>query len=949
MSKEEALELIKKAAETGATELSLYGQDLTKLPSELFQLTKLTELELGLNQLSSLPPQLFQLRNLTKLYLSHNRLSSLPSGILQLTQLKELNLYGNQFSSLPPELFQLTQLTLLGLGGNLLSSLPPKLFRLTNLTSLNLGSLGLTELPLELFQLKKLASLNLYGNKLSSLPPQLFQQTNLTELNLGGLGLTELPPELFQLKKLASLNLYGNQLSSLPPELFQLPNLTSLNLGGLGLAELPPELFQLKKLTKLDLYGNQLSSLPPELFQLIHLTALNLGGLGLAKLPSELFQLTNLQKLYLVDNRLSSLPPELGLLTKLTLLHLGSNQLSSLPPELFQLTNLTELVLFNNQLSCIPSELILLTNLKGLILDGNLLSSLPPELVQLPRLSRFKVYRNPLVNPPVELAEQGIEAVREYFSSIKEGSQELAEVKIILIGEGASGKTSLTRLLCEDHFNPQEPMTHGIRINEWTAANRSRKIRCNIWDFGGQEIMQATHQFFLSRRSLYILVLDGRKDEKPEHWLRYIETFGGGSPVFVVLNRYDVHPGFDVDRIALQRKFPFIKGFYQTSCYTGYGIEDFTHALREALDNVPMTKNQWPLSWFRAKALLEQGNEPRILCKQFEDICLKAGVRGETSRNVLLDFLHDLGKVIHFKGFELDENHVLTPKWVTGAVYKIINAEPITASKGLLKLDDLKEIMRWKEGEEFKYWPADYVFIISLMKKFELCYELNEKEVLIPQLLGVSEPSFKFDYSNALRFELRYEDFFPPSIMPRFIVKRHQEINDGLRWRTGVVLANPMLDATAVVRADNEAKRIQIMVTGKDSKLFLALICLTFRELHAGIEGLKVSERIPLPDQPALSVAYKTLLNYAEKKLETIIPEGTEKAYSVQELLNGVRIESAGDREKVLAMVKADSKEGGLRWLIKKTNRYVEGNIELFGLKINYPNITEDLLEWLRK
>ena len=35
-----------------------------------------------------------------------------------------------------------------------------------------------------------------------------------------------------------------------------------------------------------------------------------------------------------------------------------------------------------------------------------------------------------------------------------------------------------------------------------------------MWDFGGQEIYHATHQFFLTRRSLYVLVDDTRKDDK---------------------------------------------------------------------------------------------------------------------------------------------------------------------------------------------------------------------------------------------------------------------------------------------------------------------------------------------------------------------------------------------------------------------------------------------------
>jgi hypothetical protein len=79
----------------------------------------------------------------------------------------------------------------------------------------------------------------------------------------------------------------------------------------------------------------------------------------------------------------------------------------------------------------------------------------------------------------------------------------------------------------------------------------------------------------------------------------------------------------------------------------------------------------------------------------------------------------------------------------------------------------------------------------------DLLRRQEDDEVLIPQLLPVSEPSFAFEEQGALRLTLHYEDFFLLSIMPRFIVKRHQEIKDKLRWRTGVVLAHPLLDATA--------------------------------------------------------------------------------------------------------------------------------------------------------
>ncbi|MCW5213517.1 hypothetical protein VU04_11485, partial [Desulfobulbus sp. TB] len=538
---------------------------------------------------------------------------------------------------------------------------------------------------------------------------------------------------------------------------------------------------------------------------------------------------------------------------------------------------------------------------------------------QLPKLETLWLYGNPLTSPPPEIAEQGIDAIREYFASVEEGEQALAEVKVIFLGEGASGKTSLTRCLLGEQFNQCEEITHGIRINDWILKTDKLNLRCHLWDFGGQEIMHATHQFFLSRRSLYVLVMDGRRDERPEYWLRYIESFGGGSPVLVVLNKYDINPGFDLNRPFLKNKYPFIIDFYRTSCRTGNGIQPFRQALEEELGKLPLTRIKWPASWFRAKAQLEQMNDPCISYEACKTLCREAGVKGEISRKVLVDFLHDLGIVIHFTEFDLADNHVLDPKWVTEAVYKIINAPSIADRKGLFRKDDLREILRYEEGDSYRYRWHDHGYFIKLMKKFELCYESAADEVLIPQLLAVSEPSFTFDEQHALHFILAYQNFLPPSIMPRFIVKRHQEIKDELRWRTGVVLEHPLLDAEAVVRVDNEARQIHIAVTGRERKVYLALIWLSLREIHAGFEGLKVSERIPLLDGPARSVDYETLLTCAEEGIEKYVPEGSKKAYSIKELLAVVHPENQSESEKMQEM-------------LQRYERRVKNNPSFFGL-----------------
>jgi small GTP-binding protein len=181
----------------------------------------------------------------------------------------------------------------------------------------------------------------------------------------------------------------------------------------------------------------------------------------------------------------------------------------------------------------LPAEIGKLKNLTMLDLTENQLKTLPAEIGKLTSLTTLYLSENPLESPPPER----IEAIRSYFKSLEAERRALNEVKVLLVGDGGAGKTSLVKQLLGEEFDKHELQTHGINI-------RDRKVEdllVHFWDFGGQEIMHATHQFFLSKRSLYILVLDGRRDEKTEYWLKHIESFGGDSPILVVLNKIDKH------------------------------------------------------------------------------------------------------------------------------------------------------------------------------------------------------------------------------------------------------------------------------------------------------------------------------------------------------------------------------------------------------------------------
>ncbi len=315
------------------------------------------------------------------------------------------------------------------------------------------------------------------------------------------------------------------------------------------------------KATALDLSNGGITELPPKLFQLTSLTTLNLSQNCLAVLPSGICQLTNLTALYLGGNQLTKLPPEICQLTKLVRLSLSGNKLTGLPSDITQLTGLAKLTLRRNQLTELPLEICQLTNLRELDLRRNRLTALPPEICRLPHLEKIELLDNPLTAPPLEIAERGLDAIRSYFVELEKGGLPVNEVKIILVGEGAAGKTSLVKKLLGQEFDPKEETTYGISIRGWDVEVSDRQIRGNIWDFGGQVIMHATHQFFLSKRSLYVLVLDNRRNQKAEYWLRHIESFGGDSPVLIVLNKADADATYDLNRPELLPNFLVSKAF----------------------------------------------------------------------------------------------------------------------------------------------------------------------------------------------------------------------------------------------------------------------------------------------------------------------------------------------------------------------------------------------------
>jgi internalin A len=734
------------------------------------------------------------------------------------------------------------------------------------------------------------------------------------ELDLSTLALTDLPESIANLTYLQTLDLYNNQLSTLPEIIGNLTNLQKINLSYNQLNGLPESIGKINNLRTLSISTNQLTSLPESIGNLINLQEFNLHRNQLSALPESIGNLTNLQTLFLSHNKISILPEKIDEMSQLQWIDLYNNQLRELPESIGNLINLQKLYLSQNQLRELPESIGNLVNLQRLYLSQNQLRELPESLLRLTSLKELYLHGNDKLGLPTEVLGPTYShvlndkarpikpiSILDYYFQNRKGSRPLNEAKMILVGRGDVGKTSLVNRLLFNRFNKNEERTPGIAISEWKIRLRdSEEVRLNIWDFGGQEIMHATHRFFLTQRSLYLLVLEGRQgvqEADADYWLKMIESFGTESegetaPVIVVLNKINLNP-FELNRRALQGKYPFIKEFIFTDCKDGTGIGELRKLIERETDRLKHLRDEFPADWFAIKDNLAGMKKNFITYEEYQKLCTENGEKEIGAQNSLATHLHNLGIALNFKDDpRLCDMHVLNPHWVTNGIYKILNSPLLAKQKGELRLADTRKILSARSG----YPGTMHRFLFDLMKKFGLCFTFHDDDThyLIPELLGIQEPdeTGRFKPEDCLNFEYRYT-VLPEGLLPKFIVRTHS-MSEGLaRWRTGVILKFERNEA--LVKADAQEKKVFISVNGEMTgrRRLLTVIRSDFERIHAEISKLKPEEWVPLPGYLGEAVSYEDLLTYerdGERNFKKPI-RGKLVPLDVQELLNGVDLE----------------------------------------------------------
>ncbi|KAK3595401.1 hypothetical protein CHS0354_008835 [Potamilus streckersoni] len=365
---------------------------------------------------------------------------------------------------------------------------------------------------------------------------------------------------------------------------------------------------------------------------------------------------------------------------------------------------------------------------------------------------------------------------------------------------------------CSDKISVSDPNAHGtmtkndpaMEILELLVENADKLERVkevsaglSMWDFAGQYIFYTTHQTFLTRRAVYLLVIDlsqqikdlvkddecffDREGIKPckvhdlaEIWLNSIHSCApspqaGIPPVILVGTHMDKIPQesrqevcesvFNQLRYELQDKptrFHLTdEDFAIDNTFLDPRLEDLKKKIVQLASQQPYWGEEVPARWLPLEQVLMKLKASGIKVIPYSLVeCLnKAGaVQIETREelDLFLRFLHEMGTILFFNTDVLKEKIVLDPQWLIDALKSLITAEMFILKKPAI-------IDKWCEFKKKGKLTQELIDAIWTKDKNPDLHDNKEHILLLMEQLNIVAKTRSFSDDGE---EVKIENYF---------------------------------------------------------------------------------------------------------------------------------------------------------------------------------------------
>ncbi|OWF47807.1 Leucine-rich repeat serine/threonine-protein kinase 1 [Mizuhopecten yessoensis] len=808
------------------------------VPRVFFKLPSLHTLNLSRNMLSKFPTEdsmVVSCSCLEELRIDDNRLEALPSYLFSLMSLKHLSAASNLIKDVPADVWCCPSLVVLNLSHNKLASLPEP--KVTSLRTSGIDDGSITEFESSMIigspGENHVKHVNYWCSHLDTKETDFDlanhpgkEHSGLKDLDLSQNLITEVPRWLCCVSPhMENLNLAQNKLDSASRLGIYPQHLKTLDLSGNLIVNLTPWDGEYGADTSTSMcYRGRVQRISPHsvspgfghsyLPTCTHQNHTLLERLDTLNLSSNRF----LRKMIVCKHQEGANPQRTGSTSSLgSTASMGS--FSVLPGVADEVTrrlifpNLTSLDLSHNKsLTDLPPEIGNLKNLKRLSLNRSMVSELPPELGCLKNLITLELEFCPLQGPIQDVirTSKTPRDILGFLHSILEEAVEYNCMNLMFVGVHKIGKTSLLRQIRKNRKTPRgiRPPTHwierrdkkahptdddaplstvGIDIHE-VVIGESREhgpITFRTWDFGGQREYYATHQYFLSARSLYLVMwklTDGEKGvQSMWQWLVNIQARAPGSPVIIIGTHKDV-----IEARATKKNFTenweedLNKLIDQQFCLVEEpdkcGLPNIiarinisTRSRRDVnklVDCIYRTVFELKHPRRRQEKLLRHKIPKKYLL--LKEIVQELAVEREREKKdpvldkdsylyVSMDtssmrmggtlsppwewwvhlVLHENGILFHYADIGLKDLYFLNPQWLCDQLAQVLAVGQVNnfCKNGVMKAENLRMLFK-----ESTFQPESIQqYICGLLGKFEVALEFDRNRLLLPSLLPTEQ------------------------------------------------------------------------------------------------------------------------------------------------------------------------------------------------------------------
>jgi len=166
-----------------------------------------------------------------------------------------------------------------------------------------------------------------------------------------------------------------------------------------------------------------------------------------------------------------------------------------------------------------------------------------------------------------------------------ESSLSPADLKIILLGDSAVGKSKLVERFLMNDYEPRQLSTYALTVFRYNTELEGKKVAVDFWDTAGQERFSSMHPSYYHRAHACILVFDATRKvtyQNLNEWYKELQQYRKGIPTLLVCNKIDINYAVTKKSFAFPEKHNL--PFYFCSAADGTNVvKTFMDAIQVGL------------------------------------------------------------------------------------------------------------------------------------------------------------------------------------------------------------------------------------------------------------------------------------------------------------------------------------------------------------------------------